>query len=75
MAAPVYAIPEGTLRRLERFLDHFEGQDCPHRPTMSKAIDPTPRAAAHEPLPPFQTIGDLAVKVVDDAAQRRRDQT
>jgi len=31
MTAPVRVIPEKTLHRLERFLDHFERATCPHQ--------------------------------------------
>ena len=73
MNVPVYVIPKETLRRLEWFLDHFEATDCPHKQPMPKAIDPVPNTAASEPLPPFQTIGDLAAKADDVAALQRTD--
>lgn len=73
MNAPVYAIPERTLRRLERLLDYFENVGCHHKLAIDEVSSSTPSAAAHEALPTFQTIGELAAKVVSDVAKRRGD--
>jgi len=71
MDLPKYAIPDNNLRGPERLLDHFEEVDRPHEPEPQKASNPIHGTAANEPLPPFQSIGILAGKIVEDAVRRR----
>lgn len=71
MKASVCVIPKEILRRFQRFLDLFQIPECPHDPTRPKFVSSPPSIAAHEPVWPFQSIGDLAANVVEDAALRR----